>query len=42
MDNSMRVISGHSLGPKELGDPMKIASEDSRSQEGVIVTSHIT
>jgi hypothetical protein len=38
----MRVASKHSLGHQELGDPMKVASGDAGSQEGVIVTSHIT
>jgi hypothetical protein len=38
----MRVISGHSLGREEWGDPMRVASRDVESQEGVIVMSHIT
>jgi hypothetical protein len=39
---SMRVVRGHSLGRQYWGDPMKVASRDAGSQEGVIVTSHIT
>jgi hypothetical protein len=38
----MRVISKHLLGRQELDDPMRVASGDAGSQEGVIVTSHIT
>jgi hypothetical protein len=41
MHKPMRVASGHSLGHQEWGDPMKVASEDAGSQEGVIVASHI-
>jgi hypothetical protein len=37
----MSVASGHSLGRQELGDTMRVASEDAGSQEGLIVTSHI-
>jgi hypothetical protein len=38
----MRIASGHSLGRQEWGDPMRVTSGDSRSQEGVIMTSYIT
>jgi histidine ammonia-lyase len=37
----MRVVSGHLLGHQEWGDPMRVASGDTGSQEGVIVTSHM-
>jgi hypothetical protein len=37
----MRIANGHLLGRQEWGDPMRIASGDAGSQEGVIVTSHI-
>jgi len=37
----MRVTSEHSLGRQEWGDPMRVASGDAGSQEGVIVASHI-
>jgi len=37
----MRVTSGHSLRRQEWGDPMRVASENVGSEEGVIVTSHI-
>jgi hypothetical protein len=37
-----RVASGYSLGRQELGDLMRVASEDDAgSQERVIVTSYI-
>jgi hypothetical protein len=37
----IRVASGHLLRLQEWGDPMRVASGDAGSQEGVIVTSHI-
>jgi len=37
----MKVANGHLLGCQEWGDPMKVASGDVGSQEGVIVTSYI-
>jgi hypothetical protein len=37
----MRVAIGHLLGRQELGDPMRVAKGDARSQDRVIVTSHI-
>jgi hypothetical protein len=38
----MRVVSGNSLGRQEMGNPMRVTSGNAGSQEGVIVTSHIT
>jgi hypothetical protein len=35
------VASGHSLGHQEWGDPIRVASENAESQEGVIVMPHI-
>jgi hypothetical protein len=37
----MRVASGHLLGCQECGDPMRVSSGDAKTQEDVIVTSHI-
>jgi hypothetical protein len=37
----MKVANGHSLRRQELGNLMRVASGDTGSQEGVIVTFHI-
>jgi hypothetical protein len=37
----MRVTNGHLLGRQEWSDPIRVASGDAGSQDGVIVTSHI-
>jgi hypothetical protein len=37
----MRVASEHLMKRQEWGDPMRVTSGDSGSQEEVIVTSHI-
>jgi hypothetical protein len=41
MHKPMRVASGHLLRHQEWGDPTKVANRDARSQEEVIVMSHI-
>jgi hypothetical protein len=37
----IKVASGHSLRRQEWGDPMRVASGDAGSQEGLILMSHI-
>jgi hypothetical protein len=41
MHKPMRVANEHSLGCQGWGDPMRVASRDVGSQDGVIMTSHI-
>jgi len=37
----IKVASRHSLGRQELGDPVRVTSMDDRSQNEMIVTSHV-
>jgi hypothetical protein len=41
MYKPMRIASRHLLGRQECSDPMRVASVDTGSQDGVIVISHI-
>jgi hypothetical protein len=41
MHKPIWFASWHLLGHQELGDPMRVASGDAGSQEGVLVTSYI-
>jgi hypothetical protein len=41
MHKPMKVACGNLLGCQEWGDPIRVASGNAESQEGVIVTSYI-